>query len=337
MDQAEIEYYFIGGMREDYCITHDDEFHLGILGGNAVYAAAGAKLWTSSVGIISRVGSNYPRQWIDQIGKAGINIDGVKVLEDEHNTITFYAYTSQEKRVDINPATHFLRIGQPLPKELFDYESSTEGLDDRDTFGPLAIRPGDLPNEMRSVRGVHLSPAHYLSHSTIPVQLRDGRVSMISLDPSERYMQPGFREELPAIVLGLDAFLPSFSEAQSFFHIREADVWELAEQFGAMGCRFIVIKCGASGQYVWDHDSRKRWHVPAYPARIKDVTGAGDSYCGGFLVGLDQTNDVLEAALRGTVSASITVEGVGPLYLLDAAPGLAQARLDAVRPSVRSV
>jgi len=72
-----------------------------------------------------------------------------------------------------------------------------------------------------------------------------------------------------------------------------------------------VLKLGAQGQYVYEPASGRKWHVPACPARLVDVTGAGDSYCGGFLVGLDQTGDPLEAALRGCVTASLVVEGVG--------------------------
>jgi ribokinase len=81
----------------------------------------------------------------------------------------------------------------------------------------------------------------------------------------------------------------------------------------------------------------KRWHIPAYPATIKDVTGAGDSFCGGFLVGLDQSQDPIEAALHGSISASFTIEGIGPLYPLDAYQGLAQARMDSLRSAVRAI
>jgi ribokinase len=50
---------------------------------------------------------------------------------------------------------------------------------------------------------------------------------------------------------------------------------------------------------------------------VVDVTGAGDSFGGGFAVGLRQTGDPLRAVLMGTVSASFVVEGWGALYGLD--------------------
>jgi sugar/nucleoside kinase (ribokinase family) len=68
-----------------------------------------------------------------------------------------------------------------------------------------------------------------------------------------------------------------------------------------------------------------------------DPTGAGDAFCGGFLAGYRRTYDPLEAVLFGNISASLVVEGTGPFYALDALPGLAQARLDALRQSVRKI
>ncbi|MCA9947120.1 MAG: hypothetical protein KC449_26755, partial [Anaerolineales bacterium] len=50
--------------------------------------------------------------------------------------------------------------------------------------------------------------------------------------------------------------------------------------------------------------------------RIADVTGAGDSFCGGFMVGLAQTGDPAQAVAYGLVSASLVIEGYGALYAL---------------------
>ena len=41
------------------------------------------------------------------------------------------------------------------------------------------------------------------------------------------------------------------------------------------------------------------------------VTGAGDSFCGGFMAGYLFTHDPLQAAAYGAVSASFIVESLG--------------------------
>jgi len=70
--------------------------------------------------------------------------------------------------------------------------------------------------------------------------------------------------------------------------------------------------------------------VPAIAVTPRDPTGAGDAFCGGFLVGLARTGDPVLAACLGTVSASFAVESVGALAALKADRDLARARLSAL-------
>ncbi len=324
-------------MREDYFITPAGEVHLHNIGGNALYAAVGARVWADQVGLVSRVGENYPREWLETIDARGLDTRGIKIIPGPQDTRTFYAYLSLEERADTDPAAHFARVNQPLPPELADYKTSTEGQEDRKRFGPLAVRPSEIPQSYLHARGYHLAPYDFIVHQTLPGTLRRQGVRYITCDPSVRYMHPNFAEEVKQIVHGLDAFLPSEMETRAFFREPLPDLWQAADAFGAMGTKIVVIKLGARGQYVFDVEGKRKWHVPAYPAKAKDVTGAGDAYCGGFMVGLAQTQDPLEAALRGAISASIVIEGVGAVYALDASAALAQARLQALRDTVRAV
>jgi ribokinase len=337
MKRESPKYLFIGGIREDYCITHTNRAISGALGGNAIYSAVGARIWSDSVGILGRIGSNFDRAKLERIEQAGVDTSNICALAEPLSTITFYAYLSPEERVDVNPAVHYRRINRPIPKELLEYRSSTEGQGNRESFTPLTIRPTDIPQSLNGVQGVHLAPADYLSHVTIPPHLQSDAIRWITLDPSIRYMTPDFKRDLPTLLKGIDVFLPSELEAREFFYQGKKDTWEIAEAFSEMGPRFIVIKRGERGQALWDRDSKRRCLIPAYPSKIRDVTGAGDAFCGGFLVGLNETQDPVEASLRGSVSSSLVVEGSGALYALGAAPGLKQARLSALRSGLREI
>ena len=103
------------------------------------------------------------------------------------------------------------------------------------------------------------------------------------------------------------------------------------------GCEYVVIKCGPRGQLLYDANNKHKWEIPAYPARLADPTGAGDAFCGGFLAGYCKNYDPLEGVLYGNVSASLKLEGSGAFYPLDVLPGLAEARLGALRNMVRAV
>jgi sugar/nucleoside kinase (ribokinase family) len=274
---------------------------------------------------------------LDEIAASGLDVSGIKVLPVPQDTRTFYAYLSLEERVDTNPNLHYQRAGLPIPKALVDYISSTEGQRSKAQFGPLALRPNDLPDTSGEAVAAHLAPGDYLTHNIVPARLRELGVGTVIVDPSARYMEPEFRKELPDLLKGLAAFLPSESEVISYFQPRPPDLWEMAESLSELGCPIVGIKRGGAGVYLWDQVSRRRFHIPAYPAHVADVTGAGDAFCGGFLVGLSETDDILEAGLRGSVSASLAIEGAGALYAMGAAPGLPQARLEALRPMARLI
>jgi sugar/nucleoside kinase (ribokinase family) len=68
-----------------------------------------------------------------------------------------------------------------------------------------------------------------------------------------------------------------------------------------------------------------------------DGTGAGDSFCGGFLAGYQKTYDPLRGVLHGSVSASLTIEGSGCFHALEALPGLAERRLESLAGLVRQI
>jgi len=138
------------------------------------------------------------------------------------------------------------------------------------------------------------------------------------------------------VVKGLTAFLTSEEKLRGLFQGRSTDLWEMAETIATFGCEIVVIKRQARGQFVYDHAGHKRWIVPAYPAQVVNPLGAGDAFCGGFLAGYRSSYDPLSATLHGNISASMVVEGNSPLYPLDALPGLAYARLDSLRSSVRT-
>ena len=92
----------------------------------------------------------------------------------------------------------------------------------------------------------------------------------------------------------------------------------------------MVIKLGEEGSLVFDAANNRLAHIPVYPAHVRDTTGAGDAYCGGFLAGYMLTGDPLKAAQYGTVSASYIVEAVGALATQQPTLTQAQERLAVV-------
>lgn len=325
-----VRYFTAGGLRIDYLITADRQAHLREMGGNGVYSAVGAKIWSEQVGILSRVGDNYPQEWLDRLEHAGICTEGVRRVEGRHDMRTFYAYLDMETRIDSDPMQHFSELGLPLPDDLQGYVDSTSG-QDLQQLTPLALRPSDLPPSYCGALAAHLCPQGWVSHRELPRALAELGI-WVSVDPGERYITTALADQMDDVLCCASAFMPSEQEVRLL--LGKIDVWEAAHWFAEAGPSVVVIKVGGMGSLVYDRRCARRWVIPAFPTTVVDVTGAGDAYCGGFMVGYAETEDPVMAGCYGAVSASFVIEGYGALYALRYERAQAEQRLAALRPMV---
>jgi sugar/nucleoside kinase (ribokinase family) len=310
---------------------------IDVPGGNLLYAATGAAVWGVSVGLLARVGEDYPQEWLEQFKEHGLDPRGVQILPEALDLRFFQASLDLQTVQHTNPLSHFARLGLPFPKSLLGYQPPLDADDDRMAASPASPRPEDIPPEYLEVHSVHLCPLDFLTHTRLHSAFRQAGVTTLTLDPSPGYFTGPAREKVRSLVHGLTAFLPDEQELRRFFWGQSSDLWEMAEEVASFGCELVVVKRGAHGQMLFDARARKRYEIPAYPARTVDPTGAGDSFCGGFLAGYQSSYDPLQAVLLGNISASLAIEGSGAFHVLSALPGLAQARLDSLRRVVQRV
>ena len=330
---------FMGQLSRDYFVLPDGKVMLDVPGGNLIYAAVGHMIWEAepAPGLVARTGEDYPLQWITEFQKRGMDTRGIKILPEPLDLRSFYVYSNRNTRLIEDPVVHFARLGIPFPKELLGYRVRNLSLDSRTKLLPGSLRQSDIPPAYLDAGVAHLCPVDYLTHTLMPAVLRQAGFTTVTLDPTPGTMNPIFWDYIPALLTGLTAFLPSEEEIRALFHGRSSDLWEMMEALGKYGCEFIVVKRGETGQYVYDSTSRTHYEIPSYPSRLVNAHGAGDAFCGGFLAGYRRTFDPVQAAIYGNVSSSLVVEGTGPFFALEALPGLARARLEALRDTVRKV
>ena len=91
-------------------------------------------------------------------------------------------------------------------------------------------------------------------------------------------------DKIASVFDGLDLFMPSIDEAKNISGKEE--IADIAEFFFEKGVKNIIIKDGANGAFLQKKGEEIK-HFPTY-TEIKpvDTTGAGDSFCSGFLAGL---------------------------------------------------
>jgi ribokinase len=322
---------------------------LDVPGGGLLYAAAGTAVWTQAseagIGLLGRVGEDYPHEWLRSFEKRGFNVDGIRILPGHLDLRTFRSYPdlsavasgqTPEMVQRSNPVAHFARLGLPYPKSLFGYQPPADRTEPH-APAPDAPHPADIPASYLAARLVHLCPLDHLTGNRLVTTFRQAGAKVVTLDPPAALMASAMLDEVRNLMHGLTAFLPAEEELRALFWSRSDDLWEMTEALAAFGCEFIVVKRGGRGQMLYDGDSKKRWEIPAYPARFADPTGTGDSFCGGFIAGLHQGYDPLRAVLCGNVSASLTIEGSGAFHALEALPSLAQARFDSLAGIARQV
>src|SRR5690606_9053163 len=67
----------------------------------------------------------------------------------------------------------------------------------------------------------------------------------------------------------------------------------------------VIITCGKNG--VKFFNGKKIVHVPAYPVKAVDTTGAGDTYCGAFAAALADNKSLDECIKFGNLAAALSV------------------------------
>ena len=328
---------FAGRLNREYILPLEGAPILDRAGGSPLYAAGVATIWEKEIALLARVGEDYPNQWLQKFNHYGINTEGVQVIPGSLDLRSFRAYSEKRELSRSNPVGHFAERELTFPKALLGYrppEKREKFKTERHPATPLVI---EIPPEYLQSKAVHLAPLNFKSQGQLLTTFRAASTGIITLDPSPRYMNPNRRQDLRLFLDGLTAFMPSEEELRQLFWGETHDLWEMAEALAEFGCQFIVVKRGKKGQLLYDTGAKKRWELPAYASRVADPTGAGDAFCGGFLAGLEQSEDPLRAAACGNVSASLSMEGSGPFYPTEVLPGLAQARLDALIGMVREV
>lgn len=268
------------------------------LGGGALYAAVGAAVAGARGGVISRLGAGYPPDARAALEAAGLELDLEEVAEPPISHRVFYA-ADGTRTYRHHPDSGSRSALSPRPT--------------RHRLPPTAD-------------AVHVAP--------MPVRWQREWVAAARAAGRPVTLDPHYEAcavDAPAVlslVAGVRAFMPSELEARRLLSVTDPPAAAL--EFRALGTEIAVVKCGAAGSVIAFDDAV--WSLPAVRAAVRDVTGAGDAYCGAFAAELARGGDPLEAARVGAVAASFTVESVGALTPLATSPREFTRRLGRVRP-----
>ena len=316
-----MKYVAIGCLGIDNIINSMGEKRLNVFGGNAAFGTAGIALWhDGDVGIVARKGCDIPWENVDVMKQVGIDITGIREIPMKNMMLSGMVYDENGDRREI------LNEDEPCGDLIAGFPIMTPDMVTlaHENFAP---KVEDIPEEYADAN-LFICARHYDRQISYARFFREKNPDgIIILDTGAAYMKPEFMEDLPALFSLVDVVIPSEAEVKGLFG--DIAMVEAAKRLTELGAKHVVIKIGKRGCLVYENGNTN--YVSAYHTdTVVDPTGAGDSFCGGFLVGYCKTKDLLTAAKYGTVSSSFIIEDFGVEGALAVTKEMAEERLSKV-------
>ena len=258
-----------------------------IIGGSAIYVAYAAANFVKPVQQISIVGSDFPKEEMDELRRRGVHLDGVEIVPDK--------------------------------KSFFWSGRYHEDMNSRDTLvtdlNVLADFDPKVPDSYQGAEFLmlgNLSPNIQLN----VIQELKQRPKLIVMDTMNFWMKSAM-SDLNIVLKYVDMLMVNDAEAREL--TGQYSLVKAAKSIMAMGPKYLIIKKGEHGALLFYGD--EVFYAPALPLEeVFDPTGAGDTFAGGFMGYLAKTRDISfenmkTAIIVGSAMASFCVEKFGPTRL----------------------
>jgi sugar/nucleoside kinase (ribokinase family) len=299
-----LTYLSLGGIILDDIVFSDGRTAMNFLGGGGVYAAAGMRLWSNQVGLWSRVGPDFDFTLLEPLDLA-VPLIQVTPLQTPR---AWQLYEEDGSRTQI----------PRIPAEVWRAQ--------------LMASPADLP-PLDGIQGAHLAIRGHAAEPEVVTQLVEAGL-VVSLEPIvDAATTTKQRQTIFESVRMAHIFSPGQSDGQLLLGPGSTQSW--LKKFAEMGPQLVLLRKGAAGSLIYERAARRTWQVPAAATQVVDVTGGGNAYCGGFLVGWLEHGNIPQAAARAAVSAALTLEQVGPPAISPARLAEAEQRLIPVLQQIK--
>jgi ribokinase len=256
------------------------KFDLGF-GGKGANQAVAAKLCGASVFMVARVGSDlFGPSTIENFKKMGIDTTHVRQVEGVSSGVApiFVEPNGQNRILVVKGAN--------------------------DELKPAAVdAAADLLKAVDCIVLQFEIPIETVYH-TIAFARKHGIRCILNPAPAQT-IDFKFLE-------GLDYFVPNESEAETIAEMPVKnldDAKKCAQKLLGYGIKRVIITLGANGSLLAGKDGIE--HLPAFPVKSVDSTGAGDAFIGSFAVFLGEGLPEQEAVRRANLYAGLSTTGIG--------------------------
>lgn len=249
-----------------------------LLGGSASFISRAASYFTDNVAVVAVVGQDFPQHYLDEMDALGIDVKGVEKRE----------------------GTTFHWVGK-----YSDDLSSRESLDTR--LGVFATFTPKLSAAHRQAELVFLGNIDPILQLDVVEQCE---APLLVAADTMNFWIGGKRADLHKTLRRVSTLLVNDEEARQL--AEEHNLRKAAAGILKMGPSSVVIKRGDAGALLFHGGGV--FGCPALPLQdVRDPTGAGDAFAGGFMgylayAGNLEPRTIRTAMITGSVMASFTVE-----------------------------
>jgi sugar/nucleoside kinase (ribokinase family) len=299
-----MSHYASWGIIVDDIVFPDGRTAMGVIGGGGLYAAIGMRLWSRETLLISAVGQDFE---LDSLAPFGLDSSGL-FITDLPTPRAWQLFEEDGQRTQIFRVPHEAWYAQLV----------------------LPPSPQSIPAGLKAAHFIGRGDAR---EEEMILALKEAGVCLSSEPIIDETMTPDEQTSLLRCLAHFEIFAPSTAELPLLVGQQpiEAQIRALA----ALGPQVVTVRQGAAGSIVYDREADRFWRVPAAQASVVDVTGAGNAYCGGFLVGWLETGDARRSATMAAVSAAIVIEQIGPPLVDDQIMASARRRAEQVMDHIQ--
>lgn len=259
-----------------------------ILGGAGTYIALSASQFDIESGIVSVVGDDFPKDYLDLLTDRNVNLDGLEIVKGGKT---------------------FFWSGR--------YHNDMNSRDTLDTqLNVLADFEPNVPENFKDSDIVMLGNLHPAVQLSVIDQVENPK--LIVLDTMNFWMDSEL-DLLKQVISKVDVITINDEEARQLSG--EYSLVKAARKIRDMGPDYVVIKKGEHGALLFHKE--EMFFAPALPLEeVFDPTGAGDTFAGGFVGYLTNSKDISfenmkNAVIYGSNLASFCVEKFGTEKMLD--------------------
>lgn len=254
-----------------------------IFGGAAAFIGLAASQFKVNSAIVSVVGEDLPKKYLELLADRNIDISGIKIVEGGK---TFYWKGKYHN--DLNSR-----------------DTLVTELNTLADFDPI------VPENYKDADVVMLGNLHPNIQMSVINQMEE-RPKLIVLDTMNFWMDNTW-DELMEVIKEIDVITINDEEARQL--TEEYSLVKAAAKIQKMGPKYVVIKKGEHGALLFHKEHV--FFAPALPLEeVFDPTGAGDTFAGGFVGYIAESRNISfenlkNAIVHGSNLASFCVEQFG--------------------------